>query len=269
MADPTEFDWKVVLDGTDPRFRRFRNVLRRIPNAPRCKMCYAPFAGPGAPFMRAMGRRRWAKNPNYCGACIAWLGERRGGAEIELSFLFADVRGSTALGERLSPTEFSELLNRFYEAASRVVIDHEGLVDKFVGDEIVAFFPPGFVGPEHAAVAVDAAQAILEATGHGAAGDPWVPVGAGVHSGIAFVGSVGEGGVTDFTALGDAVNTTARLASAAGAGEILVSRAAATAAGISTEDLEERHLELRGRTEPVDVLVLHAAASRAAAPLGR
>jgi adenylate cyclase len=258
VAPKTEFDWLAILDGTDSRFRRYRNILRRIPHGPRCKMCSAPFAGPGAPFMRAMGRGRWAKNPNYCGDCVTWLGDHHGGAEIELSFVFADIRGSTGLGERLSPRDFSDLLNRFYDVAARAVIEHEGLVDKFVGDEIVAFFTPAFAGQEHAAAAVHAARAILDGTGHGAATEPWVPVGAGVHTGVAFVGAVGEGAVLDFTALGDAVNTTARLASAAGAGEILVSRAAATAAGIADEGLEQRHLELRGRGAPIDVLVLHA-----------
>jgi adenylate cyclase len=217
--------------------------------------------------MRAIGRQRWAKNPNYCGVCVRWLGARRGGAEIELSFLFADVRGSTGLGERLSPTDFSELLNRFYEVAARVVIDHNGLVDKFVGDEIVAFFPPSFAGSQHAAAAIDAARSILDETGHGSADGPWAPVGAGVHTGVAFVGNVGEGGVIDFTALGDTVNTTARLASAAGAGEILVSRAAATAAAIDDDGLEQRRLELRGRTEPIEVVVLRTAPPVAAVPL--
>jgi adenylate cyclase len=263
MASSTEAEWRAILDGSDPRFRQFRSILRRIPRAPRCKTCYAPFAGPGAPFMRAIGRGRWAKNPNYCGVCTTWLSGNHGGAEIELSFLFADVRGSTGIGERLSATDFSLLLNRFYEVAARVVIDHGGLVDKFVGDEIVALFPPSFAGPEHAEAAIGAARAILEETGHSAAEGPWAPVGVGVHTGVAFVGSVGEGAVTDFTALGDNVNATARLASAAGAGEILVSRAAATAAGIGGEEFEERRLELRGRTAPIDVLVL-----RAAAPVG-
>jgi adenylate cyclase len=249
-------DWKAFLDGSDPRFRRYRNVRRRIPSAPRCKVCAAPFEGAGAPFMRAMGRRRWAKNPNYCTICQAWLDQHKGGAEIELTFLFADVRGSTRMGEQLSPTGFSDLLNSFYEVASRIVIDHEGLVDKFVGDEIVAMFLPAFTGPAHADAGVHAAREILEATGHGGAADPWLPIGAGVHTGIAFVGSVGEGGVTDFTALGDAVNTAARLSSAAGPGEILVSRAAALAAGLPDQHFEERHLELRGRSGPVDVLVL-------------
>lgn len=254
-------DWKAFLDGSDPRFRRYRNIRRRIPRAPRCKVCAAPFEGAGAPLMRAMGRRRWAKNPNYCTICQAWLDQHRGGAEIELTFLFADVRGSTSIGEQLSPTRFSDLLNRFYEVASRIVIDHEGLVDKFVGDEVVALFMPAFTGPEHASAAVDAAREMLKATGHVTTAGPWLPIGAAVHTGIAFVGSVGEGGVTDFTALGDAVNTTARLATAAGSGEILVSRAAAISAGLADQPFEERHLELRGRSEPVDVLVLRVGAA--------
>jgi adenylate cyclase len=261
MPPKGEFDWQALLDGTDPSFRRFRSILRRIPHGPRCKMCAAPFDGPGAPFMRAMGRGLWVKNPNYCSGCETFLRDHRGGAEVELTFLFADVRGSTALGEQLSPKAFSELLNRFYDVAARVVIDHEGLVDKFVGDEVVAFFATPFAGPEHAKAAVAAARALLQKTGHGEAKGPWLPIGAGVHTGVAFVGSIGEGGISDFTALGDAVNTTARLASAAGAGEILVSRAAVTAAGISSEGLEERHLELRGRTEPIDVIVLREAAA--------
>jgi adenylate cyclase len=76
-----------------------------------------------------------------------------------------------------------------------------------------------------------------------------------VHTGIAFVGSVGEGDAFDFTALGDPVNTAARLAAAAGTGEILVSKEAADAAGLDTTRLESRTLELRGRAEPLDAWV--------------
>jgi adenylate cyclase len=120
-------------------------------------------------------------------------------------------------------------------------------------------------GLDHAATAIDSARQLLRETGHGSAVGPWIPVGAGVHTGIAFVGSVGEGGVTDFTALGDAVNTAARLASLANAGEVLVSNAAAEAAGLAGV-LERRHLDLRGRAEPVDVVVLHTGAAGTAVP---
>jgi adenylate cyclase len=82
-----------------------------------------------------------------------------------------------------------------------------------------------------------------------------VPIGVGVHTGVAFVGRVGEGDACDFTAVGDAMNTAARLASSAGAGELLVSRAAAASAGLDDGGLEARTLELRGRDETVDAVV--------------
>jgi len=264
MARDPNFDWKAVLEGNDPRARRFRSFFRRIPSSPRCKMCAAPFEGPGAPVMRAVGRGRWPKNPNYCGACQGWVRDHPGGAEVELTFLFADVRGSTGLGERLTPTGFSELLSRFYEISARVVVAHDGIVDKFVGDEIVAFFVPPFAGPDHPADGIAAARELVRETGQGSADGPAIAVGAGVHTGVAFVGSVGDGDVTDFTALGDPVNTTARLASAAGAGEVLVTQAAATAASLPTDGLERRRLDLRGRAEPIEVVVLQTSPERSA-----
>jgi adenylate cyclase len=104
-----------------------------------------------------------------------------------------------------------------------VVDKWDGLVDEFVGDEVVALFVPGFGGEDHAQRAVGAARQLLLETGNDGS-EPWIPVGAGVHTGVAYVGRVGEDDACDFTAVGDAVNTTARLASSAGAGEILVSR---------------------------------------------
>jgi adenylate cyclase len=253
-----DFDWQAMLDGTDVRFRRYRSILRRIPSDPRCKMCAAPFTGPGAPLMRAMGRSRWAKNPNYCRICETFMHGHQGGAEVELTFLFADIRGSTTIAERMSPAEFRALLNRFYEIAAQVIIGHDGLVDKFVGDEVVAWFAPPFVGAQHAKAAISAARELLAETGTTSGDGPPIPLGAGVHTGVAFVGVVGDSDMTEFTALGDAVNATARLASAARAGEILVSRAAAAAAQLDTTSLEARHLELRGRTEPMDVVVIRS-----------
>jgi adenylate cyclase len=83
---------------------------------------------------------------------------------------------------------------------------------------------------------------------------------------VAFVGATGLGTtVEDFTALGDAVNITARLASAASAGEVIVSVAAAGAAGMATDQLERRTVEIRGRTEPIDVVVLPAAGRKSVA----
>jgi adenylate cyclase len=133
----------------------------------------------------------------------------------------------------------------------------DGIVDKFVGDEVVALFVPGFAGHDHAGRAVDAARDLMHETGNGDR-EPWIPIGAGVHTGVAYVGRVGEGDASDFTAVGDAVNTASRLASSAGAGEILVSRAAVEASGLDPFGLEERMLALRGRGKMVEALVAHA-----------
>jgi adenylate cyclase len=144
---------------------------------------------------------------------------------------------------------------RFYEAAAEVIDERDGIVDKFVGDGALALFIPGFAGNEHAAHAIAAARHLLERTGNDGP-EPWIPVGAGVHTGRSFVGAVGEGDACDSTALGDAVNTASRLTSLAGAGEILVSAEAATAGGLETTGLERRTLAVRGRTQTVDAWVL-------------
>jgi adenylate cyclase len=168
--------------------------------------------------------------------------------------LFADVRGSTALAERMLPDEFSRLMARFYGAAAGVIDDSDGIVDKFLGDGAVALFIPGFAGSDHAADAIAAARGLLEQTGNDGR-EPWIPIGAGVHTGMSFVGAVGEGDARDFTALGDTVNTAARLTDLAAAGEILITAEAASAGGLETGGLERRTLELRGREQSVDAWV--------------
>jgi len=261
MTTPSPHDryddeyWREFLTRGDPRERKLRRMLKRIPQGPRCHVCAAPFEGIGAPFMRMIGKRRSERNPSICDACHDHMAKHHGGAEIEGTFLFADVRGSTALAERMSSSEFRDLLDRFYSVASEAVFHHDGMVDKFVGDELVAMFVPLLAGEQHAARAIDAARELLMATGHPAA--PWVPVGAGVHTGRAWVGAVGDGTHTEVTALGDTVNTTARLASAAQAGEILVTTSAADAAGLD-RSLERRSLELKGKERPTEVVAVRA-----------
>lgn len=229
-------------------------MFNGIPSDPRCQLCAAPFAGPGRPVMRLIGKTRSVQNPNMCNACERVLLKHHGGGEAEGSALFADIRGSTAMAERLSPTEFRTLLDRFYTVASKSVFDHGGLVDKFVGDELMAIFPP-FLGANHVERAVDAARDLLGATGHGTPDGPWVPLGAGVNTGTVWFGAIGEGSHVEITSVGDVVNTTARLAAAAGPGEILVSAEAAAIAGLEPT-LEHRSLELKGKELPTQVVVV-------------
>jgi adenylate cyclase len=236
---------------------RTKKLVGWMPSPPRCKLCLAPLKGVGSLILRPFGFGPSKLNRRLCNACFNGVKEQPGGAEVELSFLFADVRGSTGLAERMPAHEFSRLVSRFYGAAANVVDDWNGLVDKFVGDEVVALFVPGFAGQDHASRAIGAGRDLLHATGNDDP-EPWAPIGVGVHTGVAFVGRVGEGDACDFTAVGDAVNTTARLASSAGRGELLVSRAAADAAGLDATGLEARTLELRGRDETVEAVVAAA-----------
>ncbi len=205
--------------------------------------------------MRLLGKPQSNANPHMCNACFVNLQRHHGGAEIDGSLLFADIRGSTTLAESMSPGAFRDLLDRFYTTATKVVFDHDGAIDKFVGDELVAMFFPLLSGERHAERAVEAAQALLRATGHADPGGPWLPVGAGVNSGRVWFGAVGDGDHTELTALGDRVNVTARLASAAQAGEVLVTTEAASAAGLDPT-LERRSLELKGKTEATEVVTL-------------
>jgi adenylate cyclase len=249
--------WRDFLEHPDSLMATGRRVFSRIPSDPRCQLCAAPFAGAGGQLMRLIGKRQSIASPSVCNSCEKQLLHHHGGAEVEGSMLFADIRGSTALAERIPASEFHALLNRFYTTASDTVFAHGGVVDKFVGDELVAVFPP-LMGADHAKRAVDAATALLRATGHADAGGPWVPVGAAVHTGRVWFGVVGEGSHVEITVVGDPVNTTARLSAQALAGEVLVSTDAAAAAGLDPA-LERRSLELKGKQSATAVVSLRVA----------
>lgn len=265
---PNDELWRHLLTEPDSPLVHQRDRYRRYPGSPRCKQCLVPLGGPTAPLVRLVTRKAPSrKNPNYCNICEEFVETHPGGAEVELSLLFADVRGSTTLAEHMTPGEYSKLLRRFHTAASNAVIETDGLVDRLVGDEIVGLYPPNR-GPDHPHRALHAALDLLAATGHADSEGPWLPVGAAVHTGVAYVGAVGLGHARDFTALGDAVNVAARLASAAGAGEILVSEQAYARAGHDLGETETRQLELKGRAEPIDVRVVRLASSPQAEPVG-
>ncbi|MEO8289716.1 MAG: adenylate/guanylate cyclase domain-containing protein [Gaiellaceae bacterium] len=261
MAKKTpEEVWRATLMGEVAGLRLFQQVFKKIPSEPRCKLCYAPFGRPGNLVLRVLGGKPSPMNRRLCTMCTKSAHKHPGGAEVEISALFADVRGSTGLAERASAGDFGQLLARFWGTAARVVDRWDGVVDKFVGDEAVALFIPGFAGKDHAARAVSTARDLLAETGHGD-GEPWIPIGVGVHTGVSYVGFLGEGDALDFTAVGDTVNTAARLTAAARTGEIVISAASATAAGLDTSGLEQRTLELRGREQTVEAWVQRAMSS--------
>ncbi len=258
--------WRTYLtEGHPPAYastpwyesRYLRPIIKLLPTDPRCKFCYYPFQGLGGAISRSLlGLAPSKLNPQLCNVCENYASRYPGGAEIELSVLFADVRGSTSMAEHMSPTEFGRLIDLFYKATTKALFKKNALVEKLIGDEVTGFFTPGFAGEQHARAAVEAGQEILRATGHEDPNGPWIPVGVGVHTGRTFVGAVSaEGGAADITVLGDTPNTGARITSQAGAGELLISEAARKAAGLETAGMDDRLLTLKGREQPVKVWV--------------
>jgi adenylate cyclase len=240
------------------RSRKFLWIYKHLPDNPRCRLCYFPFKGLGGTLVRGFfGVVPSRLNPQICNECEQFAETFRGGAELELTILFADVRGSTQLAETMNPTDFGRLINRFYNTATKELFQANAMVEKLIGDAVTGFFTPGFSGPNHARVALDTASAILRATGHQQPGGPWISVGIGVHTGLAYLGAVdAAGGGTDIAVLGDTANLGARLASLAGPGEIYFSQATGEAAGVDPSACQVRKQDIKGRSEPVEVWVM-------------
>lgn len=245
MAKP--IDWhRLLVDGYEP-LKKAQRIFCRLPSDPRCKLCKNPFGGIGGKLFGMVGRKPSRKNPNLCQYCFDHLPP--GGIEIDIGVLFADIRNSTGLGERSSATEFAEQLNRFYAVATEVLIQHDAIIDKLIGDEVMGLFLAGLAGPDYrrktARAAIELAAAVSD-----------LPVGVAANAGVAFVGNVGSGTVLDFTALGDAVNVSARLQSFASPGEVVLSsdlyQLVAPAHPGGRADL----VQVKGRAESVQVAVL-------------
>lgn len=250
--EPPSDEWLSLLTNGHASLVRARHLFRYVPSAPRCKVCNNPFGGVGGRVFGMAGFRRSRKNPNLCTRCCDAL--PAGGASVDIAVLFADVRRSTALAERAGAAEFAALLNRFYLVATQTLVRHDAVIDKLIGDEVMAFFVKGISGPGYRRQAVLAGVDLLRAAGYASEDGPWLEIGCAVNAGVAYVGNVGEA-VVDFTALGDVVNVAARMQAAAAAGELLV------AGGIDDElvaHAPRRRLELRGREQSVDAFVVAA-----------
>lgn len=174
--------------------------------------------------------------------------------------MFADVRGSTSLAEGMDATAYASLLNRFYKAARDVLVGYHAIIDKMIGDEVMAFFIPAAAGPEYHRMAVRAAYELSRQVGNGSAEGAWLPLGIGIQAGSAYVGKIGGDGVHDFTALGDTVNTAARFQAQAAAGEIVLSEALYQEVAGEYPAAEQRTVDLAGKQEPVAIRVVQVGA---------
>ena len=247
-------------DGDDALFvfceqdfpRHIRRLTGAIPTSPRCKLCRSPFAGLGR-WLRGSNFSASRKNPNFCQRCFeqAPIGCR----EMEIGVLFADVRGYTALSESRPSSEVTELMNRFYTLATEVLIRHDAVIDKLIGDEVMALFIPAWT-PAATSQMFHAAQELLRGVGAGTGEEQWLSLGIGIDYGLASVGNVGSGEVKDFTAIGDVVNTAARLQARAEPGQVVMSERARASMQQPLPDGTAVEFHVKGKAEPVAAWVV-------------
>ena len=188
--------------------------------------------------------------------------EDLGGKMFEIAVLFVDIRGFTTMSEALEPTTVVEILNRYLTLTNQCVMRHHGTLDKFVGDCTMAFWNAPLPQEDAVYLACRAAMDMVE--GSKALGEELqarfgrtVSFGVGVHVGPAVVGNIGAPQRMDYTAIGDTVNTAARLEANAPGGKVLISRAVADALGdrARTTSLGDT-IKLKGKAEGFECLTL-------------
>ena len=203
--------------------------------------------------VRRLGLFRRYLSPEVATALLADPSQAAlGGATIEVSVLFADLRGFTSFSERSEPTDVVALLNAYFGEAVPEILTNGGTVVQFMGDALMAIFNAPVAQPDHPLRAARAALGMQRRATALAAGHPdWPRFRVGVATGPALVGNVGSDEVRSFTAIGDTVNLAARLQAQAEIGRVVVSAATAAALqGVATL-VPIGELSLKGKAQPV------------------
>ena len=265
-------------------------VCRQMPwtardHAPRiCRGCWdqmsvtVPIRGPLAVPFRIFGITRSKMNPNICTICERAFRRVMKHRHISATatILFADIRGYTRLSERMGPIELSDIISVFQDQCAQGIWAQDGIVNKQMGDGLMAIFNFPIKIERHAEAAMIAAldiqrrcKAALAARGINLdeVADT-IDVGIGVHTGQVEIGEFSTAR-SDFTAIGGTVNLSARLEAQAGAGEILVSAESAALAPALTAGTPTRTLVLKGIEHPVLAHVLTPTADRPFAPIAK
>ena len=181
---------------------------------------------------------------------------RLGGEQREVSVLFADIRNFTTISEQLSPEAVVKMLNTYLSVVADAVVQHDGIVNKFAGDNIMAVWNAPQPQPEHALLAVKAAweaqQKLAELQQRDTQPLP-VQFGIGINTGIALAGNVGSAGRSEYTVIGDSVNTASRICSSTPGGEVWIGAETynQTKNYLEAEQLEPQ--KLKGKAAPIIV----------------
>jgi adenylate cyclase len=183
---------------------------------------------------------------------------RPGGTRQTISVLFADLRGFTTLSEANPPEMVVDLLNRFFTLMSEVIFRHGGTLDKYIGDGVLALFGAPYATERDAVKAVRAAidmQRAVQIFNQElvAAGQAHIGVGIGINTGSAIVGFIGSDARLDYTAIGDTVNTAARLEHLAKAGQIIISEHTMQALDASVRYTQLEAVQVKGRSARMQI----------------
>jgi len=190
-----------------------------------------------------------------------------GGEKQELTVFFSDIRGFTTISERLDPTELVELLNQYLEEMTQIVFDHEGMLDKYIGDAVMAGWGAPLAQPDHAQRACRAALQMVERlealnAGWQQRGWPRLEIGIGLNTGPMVFGNMGSSQHLSLTVMGDNVNLASRLEGLNkmyGTRAIVSEATARAAAGAIVTRAIDR-VRVKGKSEPVGVFELVAVA---------
>ena len=221
-----------------------------------------PIRGPFSAIFKTFGIRKSKMHPNLCTICESMFAKVMKKKQVprSITILFADIRGYTDLSQQVEGTKLNELLNHFYDHCSAAVWEKDGIVNKFIGDAVLAIFNFPLVRKDHVKNAVSAAMQLQKDCQHlkeeiGLRDVNNVGVGIGIHTGECYMGEVGTS-YKDFTAIGPVVNLTSRLQGAAAIGEIMVTEEVFTEVKDQFPAAERKTLTLKGINDPVNGYVL-------------
>jgi adenylate cyclase len=230
-----------------------------------CKGCWQhmrmpiPIRGPLSIPLRLLGIKRSQMNPNLCTICETNFTKvkKKKQVVIPATILFADLRGYTSLSEKTERSEVLDLLQNFYDECASAIWERDGIVNKFIGDAVLAIFNFPIMQEDHVRQAVLAGMEIQkkwrQATSERK--DLSTGIGVGIHTGNASIGEVGTA-YKDFTIIGPVVNLASRIQSAAGLGEVVVTEAVYHEVEDLFPQVEQRTYQLKGIEEPVNGYLL-------------
>lgn len=224
-----------------------------------------PIRGPLSLPLRAVGIKISQMHPNLCTICETMFTRvmRAKQKVIPATVLFADLRGYTELSEKAEGQEVTDLLNAFYDECAAAVWERDGIINKFIGDAVLAIFNFPMTRDDHVERAAQAGVDIQQRWAEKQksmgleAGDSPMRVGVGIHTGRTSIGEVGRS-YRDFTVVGPVVNMASRIQNVARMGEVLVSEEVYRQVDRLFPGAPAREATLKGIEKPVKTYVLAA-----------